>query len=96
MWCHFNYFGIRARLLRDLVHHAHKVVQGLARFRFGWLDHHCFVNNEWKVDGWRVHAKVEDTLGYVEGRHTELFFLSFSGGNEFMLAHLWESDLVVF
>ncbi len=57
MWSHFDDFGIGARLLRNLVHHAHKIVQRLSRLRFGRLDHQCFVNDQWEVD-WHIWGKA--------------------------------------
>src|SRR5712692_1807399 len=60
---------IRARFFSDLLHHAHEVVQRLTRLRLCWLDHHRLVYDQRDVDGWRVHAKVEDALGDVERGH---------------------------
>src|SRR5258708_14049831 len=87
--------GVRACLLGNLVHYTHEVIQRLASLRLGWLDHQRLMYDQREVDGWRVHAKVEDTLGNVERRDTILLLLAFSRGNELMLAHLRIGDLVV-
>src|SRR5258708_28768036 len=87
--------GVRACLLGNLVHYAHEVSERLAGLRRGWLDHQRLMDDQREVDGWRVHAKVEDTLGNVKRRDTILLLLAFSRGNELMLAHLRIGDLVV-
>src|SRR5947209_15900798 len=91
----FDDLWMSAGLFSDLSHNAHEVVEGLACLRFGWLDHHGFVYDEREVDGWGVHAKVEDTLGDVQCCYTVLFSIVFRRRHKFVLARLWVSDLII-
>src|SRR6266571_1865088 len=95
MWRSLHDLRVRARLLGDLSHYTDEVVQRLAGLRLGWLDHQRLVYNQWEVDGWRVHAKVEDTLGNIERCNAALFLLAFCRGDELVLAHLRIGDLIV-
>src|SRR5436309_835222 len=95
MWGGFDNLGIGACLFGNLAHNTDEVIQRFASFRFRWLDHEGLVHDQWKVDGWRIHTEVEDTLGDVERCDTIFFFLMFGGGNELMLAHLWICDLII-
>src|SRR6266516_2925455 len=88
-------FGVRARLLGDLSHDTDEVIQSLASLSFGWLDHQRLVYDQWEVDGWRIHAKVKDTLGDVKCCDTIFFLLAFSRGNELVLADLRIGDLII-
>src|SRR5712691_3988375 len=95
MWGGLDNLRVRACLLGDLPHDADEVIQGLTGLRFGWLDHERLVNDQGEVDGWRVHAKVEDTFGDVERCNTIFFLLMFCCSNELVLADLWIWDLIV-
>src|SRR5438067_11910260 len=95
MWGRLDDLWMSADLFRDLPHDAHEVVEGFAGLGLGWLDHHGFVYDEREVDGWGVHAKVEDALGDVQCRYAVLFSMVFCCCHKFVLACLWVSDLII-
>src|SRR5450759_3503022 len=87
--------GICARLLCNLLHDTDEVVQRFARLRLRWLNHHGLVYDQWKVDGWRVHAKVEQAFGDIQRCNSALFFLTFSRSDELVLADLRIGDIII-
>src|SRR6266487_266035 len=91
----FDNLWVCARLFGDLTHHTYEVIQRFASFRFSRLDHEGFVHDQGKVDGWCVHAKVEDTLGDVKRCDTIFVLLALCGSNELMLADQRIRDLIV-
>src|SRR3954452_20109650 len=95
MWCCLDDFWVGASLFSNVSHYTHKAVERLAGLGFGWLDHHCLMHNEWEVDSGRVHAKVEQTLGDIQGRHIRFFLLTLCRCYEFVLTGLRIGNLVV-
>src|SRR6266700_5402782 len=95
MWGSFDNLRVCACLLGDLPQDTDEVIQGFAGFCFGWLYHEGLVYDQGEVDGWRVHAKVEDALGDVECRDTIFVLLAFRRSNELMLADQRIRDLIV-
>src|SRR6266571_7694652 len=95
MWGSFDNLRVCACLLGDLPQDTDEVIQGLAGFCFGWLDHEGFVDDQGEVDGWRVHAEVEDTLGDVERCDTIFVLLALCRSNKLMLADQRVRDLIV-
>ena len=91
----FDNLRICACLFGDLAHNADEVIQRFASFCFSWLDHEGFVHDQGEVDGWRIHAEVEDTLGDVECCDTIFVLLVLCRSNKLMLADLWIRNLIV-
>src|SRR6266581_7835748 len=87
--------GVRARLLSNLPHDTDEIVQRLAGLGFRWLDHQRLVYNQREVNGRRVHAKIEYTLGDIKCCNAALFLLALCRSNELVLAYLWIGDLIV-
>src|SRR6266487_4241428 len=95
MWGSLDDLRVCACLLGDLPQDTDKVIQGLASLCFGWLDHQRLVDDQGEVDGWSVHAKVEDALGDVERCDTIFVLLALCRSNELMLADQRIRDLIV-
>src|SRR5690348_3344628 len=91
----FNYLGVGTCFFGNLSHHADEVIECFIGLCFGWFYHEGFVYDQWEVDGWRVHAEVEDTLGNVEGCDSMLILLALRRCNELMLADLWKGNFIV-
>src|SRR5689334_23213075 len=84
----FDKLGVSADLFGDLAHYADELVERFACLRFGWFDHHGLMDDQRKVDGWRVHAKIKQALGDVRGGHTVLILLALGRGHKLVLADL--------
>src|SRR6266568_588201 len=95
MWGSCDNLRVCACLLGDLPQDTDEVIQGFAGFCFGWLYHEGLVYDQGEVDGWRVHAKVEDALGDVECRDTIFVLLALCRSNELMLTDQRIRDLIV-
>ncbi len=84
-----------ARLFGDLPHNTDEVIQRFAGFRFSRLNHEGLVHDQGEIDGWCIHAEVEDTLGDVERRDTIFILLVLCRSNKLMLADQRIGDLIV-